>query len=203
MNISKFEDYDDDYDVARDELFSNPNAFIAFRFADYIVKEDNLIRKLIEAYNETYKTEKEWSGGPVNDKFIDIFHNMMSFEDLEEDTWYDFKVPHSSNFYRKLKRYKPSIQLFIPTKYGTTSLGFGCSSQEVRSIILSLIRKDENFGRSSINKIPENYSVIGRDYAFDDSGVVNQILNIMKKIYKDGLTLSKVKLDLNLSHISI
>jgi len=86
MNISKFEDYDDDYDVARDELFSNPNAFI---------------------------------------------------------------------------------------------------------------------GRSSINKIPENYSVIGRDYAFDDSGVVNQILNIMKKIYKDGLTLSKVKLDLNLSHISI
>ena len=86
MKISKFEDYDDDYDVARDELFSNPNAFI---------------------------------------------------------------------------------------------------------------------GRSSINKIPENYSEIGRDYAFDDSGVVNQILIIMKKIHNGKLKLSQVILNLNLSHISI
>ena len=99
---------------AKFELFG-AECEIAFSFAKVEYTDPKEIIKLINKYNQTYKKNNEWGGGPVNSEFIKYFEDRTG-KRINKSEW------------------KPKIVLIINTEFGRLKLGYSLNDKKADSI---------------------------------------------------------------------
>lgn len=123
MNFDKLdESKDDDSDVMAFHQLYDSEFFIAFGYRELLIKNKSEISELIEKYNQTYISEEEWIGGPVNRKFDEYF--IKKYKPILGD------IPNL----KISNPYKPSFYLVFKTEYGYLPCGFSLVSKKMNSL---------------------------------------------------------------------
>lgn len=136
----KSEPFEDSDTMAWFQLFQSRH-FIAFNYRKILIKDIEEIKNLISIYNETYISEKEWSGGPINRKFDDFFINKYK------------KVLGDLPNFKYNNPYKPEISIVFDTDYGFYHIGFSIRNKKMSSIYSTTfdIENTNEFNKEIIN----------------------------------------------------
>jgi len=141
---------DDDLDLARMEM-SQCDGFLSFYFRSFQIKNEEEIKELISLYEGMKAKHKEWSGGPVNREFDNLFLNR--YKPSLTRAW-------QSN------PYKPSIGLNIETDYGFFFSSFTIKGHKLYSYVPNPyddkdLFRGERVDLFRINKTKNVSSVVG------------------------------------------
>lgn len=134
--LKLFESFEDVDTMIRHQLFG-VDAQIAFEFCDERITNPEEIRNLIDMYNQTVIESDQWSGGPVNDEFVEYWNNSGKKKRASRKNW------------------KPCIELIIQTDdYGKMIIGFSIINKKVSKVNWSQLSDDvEGYDKKVVDGI--------------------------------------------------
>ncbi len=157
---------DDDIDLARLEM-SQCDGFLSFYFRSLLIKNENEIQELLSLYEKMKLKYKEWSGGPVNKEFDNLF--MKRYKPSLNRVW-------DSN------PSKPSIGLTLETDYGFFTSSFTIKGHHLYSYLSKPFNNKNLFRKDVVD-------IFRVDVTKDDSDVVKNMSRTWVKVCnkKDNL----------------
>lgn len=157
--LKLFENFDDVETMVRHQLFG-VDAQIAFEFCDQRITDPNEIKHLIDMYNQTVIESDQWSGGPVNNEFIEYWNNSGKKKKASRNNW------------------KPCIELIIQTDdYGKMIIGFSIINKKVSKINWSQLSDDvKGYDRKVVDGI---YRFVKNKIDEPDLNI-NQAIDLLK-----------------------
>ena len=163
--INEYNSNDDelDFDI-KFELFGC-QAKMAFEFANKEFIYIDEAKSLIEIYNNTYKKNKEWSGGPVNDTFINYFSNK-----------YKVRI-YKSDAHLYIYPWKPKINLIIETELGDYRIGYSIKDKKANSIDFNGEIETDEITKQKVQSGIVKYI---NDKIYDTDLTIDETINLLK-----------------------